>query len=41
VSARVKLSLLIGAFVCANVAVWGAKTLITALFDPILRALGA
>lgn len=38
---RMKLTLLMGALVCANLAVWGAKTILAGLYDPILRALGA
>jgi hypothetical protein len=38
---RLKLSLLMGALVLANVAIWGAKNLFAGAFDPILRALGA
>lgn len=36
-----KLGLLMGALVCANLAVWGAKQILSGLFDPIIRALGA
>lgn len=38
---RLKLTLLMGALVCANVAVWGAKQILSGLYDPILRGLGA
>jgi hypothetical protein len=40
VTVRLKLTLLLGALICANAAVWGAKTLLTGALDPILRALG-
>ena len=39
-SVRLKLSLLMGAVVCANLAVWGAKQLLAGAIDPILRAVG-
>jgi hypothetical protein len=38
---RLKLSLLMGALVLANVAIWGGKQIVAGLYDPILRALGA
>ena len=38
---RVKLTLLLGALVSLNVAVWGAKQVLTGGLDPILKALGA
>lgn len=38
---RVKLALILGAFVSANLAIWGAKQILAGLFDPILRALGS
>jgi hypothetical protein len=37
----VKLALLMGALVCANLAVYGAKQMLAGLYDPILKALGA
>jgi hypothetical protein len=37
---RVKLTLLLGALVCANATVWGAKTFLAGALDPILKALG-
>jgi len=38
---RMKLTLIMGALVFANLAIWGAKQLLLGAFDPILRALGA
>lgn len=40
-SPHTKVRLVIAAFVCLNLAVWGAKQLIAGLYDPILKALGS
>jgi hypothetical protein len=40
VTARTKVHLVLGAFVCLNLAVWGAKQILAGAFDPILKALG-
>jgi hypothetical protein len=37
---RLKLALILGALVSANLAVYGAKTLLSGALDPILKALG-
>jgi hypothetical protein len=39
-SARMKLNLLVAAFVCANLAIWGVKHVLAGALDPVLRALG-
>lgn len=36
-----KLTLLMGALICANLAVWGAKQMFAGALDPILKALGS
>lgn len=41
VTVRLKLWLIIGALVSANVAVWGAKQVLAGAFDPVIRSLGA
>lgn len=38
---RLKLALIFGVLVSANLAVWGAKHVLAGLYDPIVRALGA
>ena len=38
---RMKLTLILGALVSANLAIYGARVLFSASIDPILRALGA
>lgn len=40
-SARRKVEVLIAALVFANLAVFGAKEILGALYDPIIRSLGA
>jgi hypothetical protein len=38
---RTKLTLLLGALACANLAIYGAKVLLAGALDPIIKALGA
>lgn len=38
---RLKLALILGVLVSANLAVYGAKVLLAGAVDPILRGLGA
>lgn len=38
---RMKLTLVLGALVSLNIAVWGAKQVLAGIYDPILRAVGA
>lgn len=40
-TARMKLGLIMGALVCANLMVWGARTLLAGAIDPILKGLGS
>ena len=40
-TARVKVQLLLAAVVFLNLAIWGAKTAMAGLYDPILKAVGA
>lgn len=40
-SATMKVKLLLAALVCANLAIWGAKQMLAAAIDPLLRALGS
>lgn len=40
-TARTKINLLVAALVCANLAVWGAKQILSGLYDPIIRSFGA
>lgn len=39
-TASMKVKLLIAALACLNLAVWGAKHLMSGLYDPIIRSLG-
>jgi hypothetical protein len=41
VTVRMKLTLLMGALVCANLAIWGAKQMLGLAIDPILKVLGS
>jgi hypothetical protein len=41
VTGRLKLTLILGALVSANLAIYGAKHILSGLYDPIIRALGA
>lgn len=38
---RMKLSLLMGALIAANLAIYGAREILGALYDPVIRAVGA
>lgn len=40
-SVRLKLGLILGALVAANLAIYGAKEILGALYDPVIRTLGA
>jgi hypothetical protein len=40
-TARLKITLILGALVAANLAIYGAKQILSGLYDPIIRALGA
>jgi hypothetical protein len=41
VTVRMKLTLLLGALVSLNVAIWEAKQMLAGALDPILKALGS
>lgn len=40
-SVRMKLTLILGALVSLNIAIWGAKQMLAGAIDPILRGLGS